>query len=81
MFRESINRLDIPYGIMKWREKWLLRIVWALPRKWITWGIYRAMAHATTGRWGHEIVDFQMPVAKLIDRWLSDAKKPGRGEA
>ena len=70
-FREQIDRLDIPYRIFRLREKWLLKIVWSLPESWITWAVYRAMAKATTGPWKHEIVDFQMPVAKLIDRWLT----------
>ena len=69
--KQAFDRLDIPYRIMKFREKMLLKSVWALPRNWITWAIYRAMAHATSGPWGNEVVDFQMPVAKLIDRWLT----------
>ena len=42
MLMNAVIRLDIPYRIMRWREKLLLRIVWALPHNWITWAIYRA---------------------------------------
>ena len=62
-------RLDLRYRFARWGERLTLGIIWALPRKWISWAIYRAMAHATQGPWSGEIVDFDIPVSRLLDRW------------
>jgi len=35
-------------------EKLTIAIAWALPRSLVKWCAVRVMAHATTGKWGHE---------------------------
>lgn len=64
-----IDKLDLKYKIVKLRERIQMKIVWSLPRRLIMWAVMRAMAHATSGRWGNEVVSFDMPVKTLIDRW------------
>jgi hypothetical protein len=51
--------------------EWLaIRIAWALPRRVALWAMIRVVAHATTGKWGHEHPD-SIGYKEMHDRWTA----------
>jgi hypothetical protein len=52
----------------KLKERATMWLVWRLPRAIVMWCAIRVAAHATTGRWSHQVVpDLRMMDA--IKRW------------
>jgi hypothetical protein len=49
-------------------EKWLMKFVWALPKKIAYWSTIRVGAHATTGQWGNTIVP-ELTLMDALKRW------------
>lgn len=50
------------------RERWMLRIVWWLPRSIAYWCAVRVFAHATTGEYGNTIVP-ELTAMEALKRW------------
>jgi hypothetical protein len=44
------------------------RVAWLLPRKVAYWATLRVGAHATTGRYGHQVVP-ELTFFEAIERW------------
>lgn len=51
-----------------WREKVVVWLAWHLPRSLVYWAAVRVVAHATTGRYGNEVVPAVVCVDAL-QRW------------
>lgn len=49
-------------------EKVLQFIAWRMPRKLVMWCAVRLIAHATTGRWGHELTP-ECKALTALQRW------------
>ncbi len=45
-------------------------IAWKMPRWLVKWCAVRLMAHATAGRWGHQIVP-ELAAMDALQRWNS----------
>jgi hypothetical protein len=45
--------------------RWL---AWRLPRQVVLWAMIRVVAHATTGKWGHEYPG-SIGYKEMHDRW------------
>lgn len=68
---------DRKYIIGKKREAVERKIAWKLPRKVAMWAAIRLFAHATSGRWGNQIVN-ELTVDEALKRW--DQKNDGPPE-
>lgn len=53
---------------MPFHEKVWIFIAWRLPRRLAFWCALRVMAHATTGRWGNQIVP-ELLFIDAVERW------------
>lgn len=53
---------------MKWFRGLLAALVWRLPRWLIYWAAIRLMAHATTGRYGSQVVP-DLYAMDALKRW------------
>lgn len=62
------TRLDVRYKAMKFREALIMQFVWAMPRVFIRWAVVRAVAHASTGKWGMEHPG-RLKAFEVMDRW------------
>lgn len=49
-------------------EKMTIAIAWMLPRSLVKWCAVRVMAHATTGKWGHELTPALL-ATDALKRW------------
>lgn len=49
-------------------ERLTTAIAWMLPRPLVKWCAIRVMAHATTGKWGHEITPALL-ATDALKRW------------
>lgn len=59
---------DRQYLVRRWcaaRVRWM---VWHLPRRVVMWSYIRVVAHATTGRWEHQIVP-ELGAMEALQRW------------
>lgn len=63
------GRHDLRYKVcVKFREKLIIKFVWALPHEIIRWALVRVVAHATSGKWG--MTDPSSITAfTVMDRW------------
>lgn len=59
---------DHKYYSRKYREKLTRKIVWLLPRSIIMWAFIRVVGHATTGKWGNQIVP-ELKAMDALKRW------------
>ena len=50
------------------REKIIMKIVWNLPSYLVYWCAVRVIAHATTGKYGSEIVP-ELTAMDALKRW------------
>lgn len=64
--------VDFRYERAKFFERVLLKVVWALPRKVAYWAAIRVMAHATTGRYGNQVVP-DLTAMDALKRWDDSA--------
>jgi hypothetical protein len=69
----SMNRAQLiwhtrSYEANKVRERLVMALVWRLPRWLIYWSAIRLMAHATTGRYGSQVVP-DLTVMDALERW------------
>lgn len=66
-------KLDLRYRMARISEGVVMAVVWALPRRIIYWAVVRALAHATTGKWGNEepgrVTGFDM-----MERWGGEGR-------
>jgi len=68
MERLTIWRIGHHYTLARLRERFVLALVWRLPRWLVYWCAIRLMAHATMGRYG----DQEAPALLAMDaleRW------------
>lgn len=56
------------YELHKVRERVVMRLAWALPSQVAYWAAIRVMAHATTGRYGNQIVP-ELTAMDALERW------------
>ena len=49
-------------------ERLIRVIVWQLPRRVVYWAAIRALAHATTGKYGTQIVP-ELMAMDVLKRW------------
>lgn len=56
------------YDLRKLPEKVCTWIAWKLPRQLVLWCAVRLMAHATTGKYGSQVVD-TVSIVDALDRW------------
>lgn len=61
-------QFEYKYQARKFSEKVLRKIVWLLPRKVVMWAFIRVVAHATTGKWGNQIVP-ELSAMDALKRW------------
>lgn len=52
------------------KDKLMMAIAWAMPRWLVYWCAIRLMAHATTGKYGHEFTD-RVTILDALKRWHS----------
>lgn len=64
---------NLRYEARKWRDKIMIKIVWALPRRLVYWCAIRVMATATTGEYSSTIVPelTGMEALKRVDHWAA----------
>ena len=68
MKRFTVWRIVHGYTIEWARERFVLALVWRLPRWVIYWAAIRLMAHATTGRYGSQVVP-DLRAMDALERW------------
>jgi hypothetical protein len=56
----------------RWRERLVLALVWRLPRWLVYWCAIRLLAHATTGRYGDQVVP-DLLAMDALERWREGA--------
>lgn len=50
------------------KEKFWIWLAWRLPRGLVYWAAIRLMAHATTGKWSHELTPAVTGI-DMLKRW------------
>jgi hypothetical protein len=68
MERLTIWRIGHGYTAAKYRERFVLALVWRLPRWLVYWCAIRLIAHATTGRYGGQVVP-DLRAMDALERW------------
>lgn len=59
---------EMKYEARKFSEKLQRKIVWVLPRSIVMWAYIRVVAHATTGKYGNQIVP-DLKAMDALKRW------------
>ncbi len=52
----------------KLKEKFMLKLVWLLPKNLVYWCAIRLIANATTGKYGNQIVP-ELSAIEALKRW------------
>lgn len=63
-----LTRLDLPYRFARWRERMVMKFVWALPHEVVKWAFMRVMANATQGPYGMDHPD-SVSWGMALARW------------
>jgi hypothetical protein len=59
---------ELKYWAKRKAEKWMLRLVWKLPKRLVMWCAIRVMANATTGPYGNQVVP-DLTAMDALARW------------
>jgi len=59
---------ELKYWASRKAEKWMLWIVWKLPKRLVMWCAIRVMANATTGQYSNQVVP-ELTAMDALDRW------------
>ena len=62
------NYIELKYRAKRVHERLLRKIVWMLPHRVVMWAFIRVVAHATTGKWGDQIVP-ELTAMNALKRW------------
>jgi len=57
------------------KENILIRLAWAMPRSLAYWCAVRVMAHATTGKYSHQVVP-ELTAMDALARWNNEPSAP-----
>ena len=60
--------IDVKYEWNKKKDKMVMWIAWHMPKWLVYWCSIRLMAHATTGKYGNDIVD-SVSIMDALKRW------------
>jgi hypothetical protein len=61
-------RIGHSYTLSKYRHRFVLALVWRLPRWLVYWCAIRLVAHATTGRYSDQVVP-DLRAMDALERW------------
>jgi len=60
--------IELKYRIKRKTEKWMLWVVWRLPKRLVMWCAIRVMANATTGQYSNQVVP-ELTAMDALTRW------------
>ena len=63
-----MTRYEIRYELSKARDRFLMFLVWKLPRAIVYWSAIRVSAHASTGQYSDQVVP-ELTVCDALKRW------------
>ena len=63
-----MTRYEMRYELSKAWERFMVFLVWKLPKELVYWSAIRVSAHATTGQYSDQVVP-ELTVCDALKRW------------